>query len=83
MVAETQHKHPRGHWTRGVGEKYETVHKNDKNDKNNENREIDKKVDNIRAFLDSFAKSHNMDPLVAENWYSITRETFITTEVCF
>ena len=64
MVSEPQVlKHPRGHWTRGVGEM------------------SGNKNDNIRELFNSFAKSRHMDPLVAENWYAITREEFATTEV--
>lgn len=35
---------------------------------------------NIRLFLENFAKKRNMDPLIAENWYSISTSEF-TLEV--
>eukprot|EP00026_Physarum_polycephalum_P001619 Phypoly_transcript_01621.p1 GENE.Phypoly_transcript_01621~~Phypoly_transcript_01621.p1 ORF type:complete len:717 (+),score=70.50 Phypoly_transcript_01621:265-2415(+) len=73
MVSEPlAYRHPRGHWTRGVGD----LDKTDQHAKNGD----ENKTDNIRALFDSFAQSRSMDPLVAENWYSITREEFCTTE---
>eukprot|EP00026_Physarum_polycephalum_P002130 Phypoly_transcript_02134.p1 GENE.Phypoly_transcript_02134~~Phypoly_transcript_02134.p1 ORF type:complete len:738 (+),score=96.58 Phypoly_transcript_02134:691-2904(+) len=32
---------------------------------------------NRKLFFDEFAKSQNFDPLVRENWYSVTRETIL------
>lgn len=29
-----------------------------------------------------FAKAHKFDPLVAENWYTITKHTLVDFEVC-
>eukprot|EP00026_Physarum_polycephalum_P001152 Phypoly_transcript_01153.p1 GENE.Phypoly_transcript_01153~~Phypoly_transcript_01153.p1 ORF type:complete len:800 (+),score=123.64 Phypoly_transcript_01153:87-2486(+) len=33
---------------------------------------------NRRNFLNSFAKSREFDPLIAENWYSITKDAILT-----
>jgi hypothetical protein len=46
--------------------------------------------ENTRLFFDDYAKAHGFDPLVAENWYSITRQkvlafrviSFICLDIC-
>lgn len=37
---------------------------------------------NRKAFFDSFAKENDFDPLVAENWYSVTGEKINRQKVC-
>lgn len=36
--------------------------------------------DNMRAFLEEFAKSKNLDPLLSETWYTITRQDIAVTK---
>ena len=35
-----------------------------------------------RSFFDSIAKAKNLDPLLAESWYSITQKEIKSTKVC-
>ena len=36
---------------------------------------------NRKSFLNSFAKSREFDPLVAENWYNITKDSILNEKV--
>lgn len=38
---------------------------------------------NRKKIFDKFAKSRGFDPLVAENWYSITSEDILPFRVCY
>ncbi len=39
-------------------------------------------IQNRRNFFIEFAKKHNFDPLVAENWYNYTVDSFLGLKVC-
>jgi hypothetical protein len=36
---------------------------------------------NMRVFLETFAKNRNMDPLLPETWYNITRDAVMQAKV--
>lgn len=38
--------------------------------------------ENIRNFFDSFAASKGFDPLLCENWYSVTQQAVLKAKVC-
>lgn len=40
-------------------------------------------VKNRKKFFDDFASDRNFDPLISENWYSITTKDVEGTKVCF
>jgi hypothetical protein len=37
---------------------------------------------NMRKFLEDFAKKRKFDPLVAENWYNVSKEDISQYKVC-
>lgn len=40
-------------------------------------------VENRRKFFELYAKKHDFDPYVAENWYSVSRSSVVATKVYF
>lgn len=38
---------------------------------------------NMRILFEQFAESRNFDPLVPENWYDFSAESFVNIEVLF
>jgi hypothetical protein len=36
---------------------------------------------NVRQFFENFAKKKNFDPLIAENWYGVSRHEIMATKV--
>lgn len=38
-------------------------------------------LQNRRIFLENYARTNNFDPLISENWYSLTREKLLRSEV--
>jgi hypothetical protein len=38
-------------------------------------------VGNRRNFFEKFAARHGFDPLIAENWYTVSKESIIKTKV--
>lgn len=38
---------------------------------------------NMRLFLEKYARRHNFDPLIAQNWYSVVRDSVIKSKVSF
>lgn len=40
-----------------------------------------KKENNVRRFFEEYAQSNGFDPLVPDNWYSVSRQSVLDTKV--
>lgn len=42
-----------------------------------------KKDNNVRLFFEEYARMNGFDALIAENWYSVSRQSVLATKVSY